>query len=204
MTVESSTIGSLTPYEASMLQMLQDFQIPTEYGEGNYSVKVKDILTLVTKAFIGLVKVNNTADVDKPVSARTMEALALKANISHQHTLGDMPEVENRLRDFRLLNVAIPLNDVEGLAVALANLMPKDWRPTVDDVTGLNQVLSGKSTVGHNHDIMLLAGFDQLMQKWTLQLSYKAETTAVEQMISDSLQHLSSTVITDREDLSTW
>lgn len=57
-----------------------------EYGNANYKIKLNTIAALVTKSTVGLSNVNNTSDMDKPVSTATGIALAGKANLSHTHT----------------------------------------------------------------------------------------------------------------------
>lgn len=46
----------------------------------------------VTKTQVGLPNVDNTSDLNKPISTATQTALDLKANISHTHTLSDITQ----------------------------------------------------------------------------------------------------------------
>ncbi len=49
----------------------------------------------VTKEQIGLGNVDNTSDLNKPISLATQMALDKKANINHSHTMADIADLEN-------------------------------------------------------------------------------------------------------------
>lgn len=83
-----------------------------------------------TKAQVGLDKVDNTADLDKPVSTATQAALDGKAAASHTHTIAN----------------------VTGLQTALDGKAAASHTHTVANVTGLQAALDGKSAVGHTHN----------------------------------------------------
>jgi len=83
-----------------------------------------------TKAQVGLDKVDNTADLDKPVSTAVQAALDGKAAASHTHTIAN----------------------VTGLQTALDGKAASSHTHTIANVTGLQSALDGKSAVGHTHN----------------------------------------------------
>jgi len=56
----------------------------------NYTITVSSIIGLVTKNTIGLDLVDNTPDLNKPISVSMNLALANKSNIGHTHTIQDI------------------------------------------------------------------------------------------------------------------
>ncbi len=58
-----------------------------ELGEGNTEIQIS---SNVSKSTLGLGNVNNTADIDKPISVATQSALDEKSNINHSHTKADI------------------------------------------------------------------------------------------------------------------
>lgn len=82
-----------------------------------------------TKAQVGLDKVDNTADLDKPISTATQTALDGKAAATHTHTIAN----------------------VTGLQSALDGKAAASHSHTIANVTGLQAALDGKSAIGHTH-----------------------------------------------------
>ncbi|WP_049442629.1 tail fiber domain-containing protein, partial [Stenotrophomonas maltophilia] len=82
-----------------------------------------------TKAQVGLDKVDNTADLDKPISTATQAALDGKAAAAHTHTIAN----------------------VTGLQSALDGKAAASHSHTIANVTGLQAALDGKSAIGHTH-----------------------------------------------------
>lgn len=87
------------------------------YNGANYRVKIGDFISslrIPTKASLGLELVDNTADIDKPVSKATQQALQGKAPITHKHQL----------------------SDIEGLSEALAAKADKPHTHQASDIEG--------------------------------------------------------------------
>lgn len=70
------TLLNLTPMETAQ----QTAELYVGYNGKDYRMTVATLLALVTKTSLGLDKINNTADLDKPISIRTTQALAAKAD----------------------------------------------------------------------------------------------------------------------------
>jgi len=82
-----------------------------------------------TKAQVGLDKVDNTADLDKPISDATQAALDAKAAASHVHAIAN----------------------VTGLQAALDGKAAATHTHSISSVTGLQTALDGKTAVRHTH-----------------------------------------------------
>ncbi|WP_445392383.1 tail fiber domain-containing protein [Stenotrophomonas pavanii] len=89
-----------------------------------------------TKAQVGLDKVDNTADLDKPVSAAAQAALDGKAAASHTHSVAN----------------------VTGLQTALDGKAAASHVHAIGNVTGLQTALDGKTDTGHTHTVANVTG----------------------------------------------
>ncbi|MDX5515103.1 tail fiber domain-containing protein [Stenotrophomonas sp. RG-453] len=94
-----------------------------------------------TKAQVGLDKVDNTADLDKPVSAATQAALDGKAAASHTHAIAN----------------------VTGLQTALDGKAASSHTHTIANVSGLQSALDGKTDVGHTHTVASVSGLQSAL-----------------------------------------
>jgi hypothetical protein len=84
-------------FEADSLTGQELFPIVS--GGGNYKVRISHIVELVTKASIGLDRVDNTTDLEKPISNATTQALLGKANTTHQHAITDVTNLASTLNN---------------------------------------------------------------------------------------------------------
>ncbi len=82
-------------------------------------IALNKLKQIITKVDIGLGNVDNTSDLDKPVSRAQQSALNEKANRVHDH----------------------PLEDVRGLPEALALLAEKQHSHSTDDIVNLEQLV---------------------------------------------------------------
>lgn len=137
-----SELPELTDLSGALLDDIPDTNIPIEQGGKNFRFTLKNLSKLVTqvatKETLGLDKVDNTSDLDKPVSTATQTELDKKANVTHEHGI----------------------SEVNGLAEALDVKAAKQHQHTIDDVSGLNlqfvelrSELSQKSNTKHQHAI---------------------------------------------------
>ena len=81
-----------------------------------FKVRLASIAKLVTPDSIGLGKVDNTADIDKPVSTAAQQALDKKSDLNHTHTTGEV----NGLSDALLTKAS--KTDVNALSVRVSAL----------------------------------------------------------------------------------
>lgn len=113
----------------------------------------------LTKADVGLNNVNNTADLNKPISNATQTALDGKAALVHGHSQGD----------------------ISGLTSALNGKANTSHTHAISDTTGLQTALDGKSGTSHGHTGMVTSSeitvIRQLTQAQYDALSPKVSTT---------------------------
>lgn len=71
--------------------------IAVAIGGKNYRVALNNLRVLfpvVTKSSLGLDQVDNTSDMDKPISTLVKQALEGKASVQHSHSLKDITDYE--------------------------------------------------------------------------------------------------------------
>lgn len=106
--------------------------IPVAINGNNFKISISFLKSIVTALDIGLGNVDNTSDLNKPLSDATIEALnskvelqavldllVQKANTLHQHSIGD----------------------VAGLVDALNALATKQHSHSVDEIGSLNSII---------------------------------------------------------------
>lgn len=88
--------------------------VTVSLGNMTYKLTLNELKRILTpsKAELGIDVVDNTADLDKPISRLTQTALNTKASIQHTH----------------------PISDVTGLAVILASVKDALENPSVSVV----------------------------------------------------------------------
>lgn len=123
-----------------------------------------------TKADIGLGNVDNTSDVNKPISNATQTALSGKASTSHTHsqyiqtvngvspdgsgavTIGlgaaDWPDITNKPSTFPPDPHTHAYSSLTGIP---STFTPSTHTHVIGDVTGLQTALDGKSATSHTH-----------------------------------------------------
>jgi len=142
----------------------------------------------LTLLALGLDKVDNTSDMNKPISTAVQNALNGKADIGHTHTAADIVDLNTILStkaDVIALNNKADLshthgiNDVTGLQSAInskADITSLAGKADVNhihailDVTGLQTALDNKASILHGHTITDVIGLQA-------QLDAKANNT---------------------------
>lgn len=148
-----------------------------DLGSGTTSQYLRGDLTfqLLDKTAVGLGNVNNTADVDKPVSTAQQAALDGKADASHAHDIADVTGLQTAL-DGKLAASAVSafgltlIDDVDAIAaratLGLGSASTEDSTAfassthghTVSDVSGLQAALDAKQPLASK--LTALAGMD--------------------------------------------
>lgn len=103
--------------------------LPVVHNSTNYVVTIDLIKTLITAAQIGHENVDNTADIDKPISLLVEQALVGKANQFHSHDI----------------------SNISGLATVLAGKAEALHNHAISEITGLATALAAKAEALHNH-----------------------------------------------------
>lgn len=163
----SVTTGMLVPANA----VTSAYVVPVFYGGTTYKATVGDILALVTKTGIGLGNVDNTSDINKPLSSAVQAALATKADANHTHAITQVNGLVVALSEKAPLTHSHVIADIAGLETALITKAPISHVHEISQVNGLTSVLSakadtatvntqlaGKSAIGHTHNASEIIG----------------------------------------------
>lgn len=153
----------------------------------NVKVRLDTVKSLVTKTDVGLGNVDNTTDLNKPVSTAQQSALNSKANVGHDHAVTDVTGLQSVLDSKASTVHAHNVADVTGLQGALDGKADHNHTHTtaelpevqadlnnkanivhahnLSDITGLTAELNGKAAVVHQHTAMDIADLDAHIQE---------------------------------------
>ena len=106
-------------------------------GNKTYKFNILSIKGLITKADVGLGNVNNTSDLNKPVSTAIQSALNSKANIFHNHQVTDIDGLQASIE-----------TAIENGNVALLTKADIIHSHDVSDITGLESALVNYVSIG--------------------------------------------------------
>jgi hypothetical protein len=133
-------------------QLVLDGKVDTG---ANVSVLVNDAgyLTSVSAADVGLGNVDNTSDLNKPVSNATQLALNAKADLNHTHDIADVNNLQLSLDDKANVGHTHDIADVNNLQLSLDDKANLIHTHDIADINNLQLSLDDKANVGHFHDI---------------------------------------------------
>lgn len=153
-----------------------DFGIPgVILGDvNNYLINIRDILNLVNKVDLGLDKVDNIPDLQKPISLAVSEALSIKSDITHTHTFGEIIGLEDYISQ-RLLTHTHPMEAITGLMGVLDGKSNIGHGHSIDDVGGLVDSLNSKASVSHTHSFSDINGANETIQALWSSVNGKAD-----------------------------
>jgi hypothetical protein len=152
-------------------------------GGVNHRVTLNAIKSLITKNDLGLELVNNTSDVDKPVSTAVQAALAGKSNMGHTHAMADVPGLVQYITDqltilastLSAAGHAHQLTEIVGLIDALAGKASViDLNNLATVVSNINTALASKAPLVHTHSPSNITGLDLYVAS---QITGKADVT---------------------------
>ena len=190
----SSTIGGLSPVPESLLNEILNFEIPVAYQGANYKILP---LQFMDKKFIaGLDKLDNTADLDKPVSRPQQEALNFKANKS------ELDLLVQSLVNYRRKDEAIGINDIQNLETVLSQKLNKDGSIAIAQVQGLAEALLALAPKEHRHKLTDAEDWAEFSQAMRESLQSRPTVAEVENMLQVALaeidvQRLATAVVWD-------
>lgn len=75
--------------------------IPVVYKKTNYSISLERITSLVDRTTLNINNVDNTRDMDKPVSTAALAMFAGKADTIHTHAISDVTGLQAALDALR-------------------------------------------------------------------------------------------------------
>lgn len=120
--------------------------IPFFENKNNGYFRLSKLKTFITKQDVGLGNVNNTSDIDKPISILTQQALNGKANISHTHNYSDVENLNTYIDS--LVDPKLTWNNIKEKPL---QFIPVAHSHEVSDINQLNTLLASKSDVSHSH-----------------------------------------------------
>lgn len=98
-----------------------------------------------TKESLGMGNVNNTSDINKPISTDTQNALDLKSNMYHTHSIADVTNLSNILSSKASLIHTHSISDIPNLSSQLSGYALIAHIHSIYDITGLSSSLSDKA-----------------------------------------------------------
>lgn len=151
-----------------------DEELPVALQGSNYKVKLRNLKTLIKKADIGLGNVDNTSDLDKPVSRQTQSALNQKADLHHHHEPVEIDGLSVLLDQKANTSHQHSLVDLPEVKTALDNKSDQGHQHQIADIINLSETLADKANVGHLHAKDQILGLPEDLNHINLQLTQKA------------------------------
>ena len=160
-----------------------DMQFLVVYQGRNYRMGLGDMLSIVdqpTKEDLGLGNVDNTSDLDKPLSNATIEALDGKANKNHGHSIGAISQLQESLDNKASKNHTHPMMDIEGIQDALNS------KANQSEITRLESEITDKASIDHSHGEfpLIQQAIDYLNQYKSDSNHTHSEFTLIEEILS--------------------
>lgn len=182
-----------------------DMQFLIAYRGKNYRIGLGDMLSIVDKPTaesIGLGNVDNTADMDKPVSTQTALALDNKADKIHGHSIDAVNQLRESLDGKANRSHGHSPDDIDGLNLILSTKADSGEITRLDgriDTTKneLMQVVNEKAPLVHTHDEFPI--IQQAIDYLTLYKSDVSHTHTEFQLLSDILARKADIVHTHEE-----
>lgn len=195
-TAKSKSIGELDDFPQELTEYIRELMLPAELQDAsalasmgklksNFRVTIGALIKAITKGDLGLDKVDNTADKDKPLSELMIEALAKKMDADWKPTPQDIQGLDQLLDGYYSKEVGITIGDVKELTETLAGKASKNHGHAMGDISGLAQALSGKANTDHTHQLTSLEGWTEFIIGLNQTLANFATKTEVEQMIDE-------------------
>lgn len=149
---------------------------PVFYSGVTYKYTLGQLLSQANRNTVGLGSVDNTADLDKPISTATQTALNAKANVSHGHDINDVANLGLILTNKSDIGHAHSVEEISGLSQTLQAKANSSHTHVVSSVDGLQTALDEKAASIHGHDINSVSGLVTV-------LATKADAAAVSQAL---------------------
>ena len=142
-TPASSTISGLAPIPSNLVTEVLQFEIPTAYGRQNYKIRPIDFLH--RKFISGIERVDNTSDLEKPISHAQQLELDKKASQA------ELQQWVNSLQNYRRKDELLAVGDINNLSNLLNEKLNKDGSISQAQVQGLAEALLAKADKNHRH-----------------------------------------------------
>lgn len=144
-------------------------EVPVSYQGNNYKVRLDSVKFFINKTDVGLSNVDNTSDLEKPISNATQTALLGKADTDHTHVLADIDGLTDVISQKANITHGHEIVDVNGLNTALDGKAAINHGHTLASLPEVGQALTQKADLNHTHEIAningLQDGLDNLQQQ---------------------------------------
>ena len=172
----AKTIGQLNEVTEALVSSIKNFLIPVEFANDgsptNFKISVGQLLSILDKAALGLSDVDNTSDLDKPISKAVQEELDKKLSTTNiTLTVEDIQGLATLLERFRDKDALIPMRDIDGLVNALQGKADSTHQHEMTSVAGLSEALSRKAPSEHVHSLTSLTGWNDFINQLRMELS---------------------------------
>lgn len=183
----AKTIGEMNPVPVGFGEKVKELLIPTEHEgvNANFRVSILDILRLISRTDIGLDKIDNTSDEDKPISRATQLALDTKFD-KETDTAADIQGLQALLEKYRLKSALIPQGDVGGLMEAIDGLARRVHSHSRNEAW-LANILEDYAAIEHSHRLNTLVGWSDFSTDLQAALSERPTRSEVDQAIDNKL-----------------
>lgn len=138
-------------------------EVPVAHEGQNFKFKIHAIKSIVTKSDVGLSNVDNTSDLQKPVSNAVQSALNGKANNGHGHSITDVANLSTTLAQKADLHHDHAITEVTGLQGELDNRALLSHEHMLSELPEVQQALSQKAALSHNHNATDITGLQTLL-----------------------------------------
>lgn len=189
----SKTILELAPLASDPSVDRSKLALPAQIGDKNFHVLMGDLSRLIDFSQIdtytllvqlGLDKVSNTPDSEKPLSQAMINALNQKADKSHRHEIDDVNGLRQALNNIFGGNQQIPLANLQEIVQMLATKANVNHTHSMSDISGLANALAGKADVTHTHEITSLSGYHQMIQTFNNTYALKSDLEALRAQVN--------------------
>lgn len=184
----SKTILELDPLASDPTVDRSKLALPAQIGDKNFHVLMGDLSRLIDFSQIdtysllvqlGLDKVSNVPDSEKPLSQAMINALNQKADKSHRHEIDDVNGLRQALNNIFSGNQQIPLANLQEVVQLLATKANVNHTHAMSDINGLAAALAAKGDANHTHDITSLSGYQQMIQTFNNTYASKSDLEAL-------------------------
>lgn len=151
-------------------------EMPVRLGTENYKVKLSFLSTLINLASLGLDQVDNTSDVNKPLSIAAIAALSGKAPLVHTHPESDVTGL---------------VQDLANITTALAGKASINHTHGIAGVIGLQAELDNKASLNHIHTVADITGLDTYLNNFTFTIN-KSDVTGLVQDLNNIMLALAN------------
>jgi len=138
-----------------------DETVPVAHQGATYRIKIRNLKTLINKNDLGLGSVDNTSDLNKPISTATNQALSSKADVGHDHNISEVRNLQSVID-----NLYLTLDDkatIQDISAHTHEIQSVNGLQTILDNKANSGDLEAKANTVHNHDVNDVQGLQTIL-----------------------------------------